>query len=428
MNTTADALPLAAAQPAASNAWLEIPRLAARLLWRHWPALLFWFFAMSVARELLMSAAIWLAGHSLLLAYAALAALVATQLLATIAMFLALRPSLSLPAQHGALPDASRSRPWVNSMAVALLPFFAYYATWGLLDGMKNEFRIAYIQNWTFVRDTREINDILSLKGLWIALLLAWVVRSLCHQRLRKTGNALWSLPATVCEAYWVFVGVAVIAKLIGIGKDWWHARAVYVAVAQWWENPFALFQLLPAIKRVLVPAWEFVTSAAGGMLLPLIWLAITAIVYGLDLRKRQRIDAADDALGKVGTRYQKMPFMVRHLAGKASAGWTSKGVPVVNSLRLVLRAGLPALLTLCVCWQLLAFIDTWAFRLVTLLVGPQEPAWWQVIAQPIMVMFQSPLAMRPSLFTEVARVVLLAATFGCAMARLPREAGATAG
>lgn len=426
MNTTA--VPLPAAQPAASNAWLEIPRLAARLLWRHWPALLFWFFAMSVARELLMSAAIWLAGHSLLLAYAALAALVATQLLATIAMFLALRPSLPLPAQHGALPDAGRSAPWVNSMAVALLPFFAYYATWGLLDGMKNEFRIAYIQNWTFVRDTREINDILSLKGLWIALLLAWVVRSLCHQRLRKTGNALWSLPATVCEAYWVFVGVAVIAKLITMGKDWWHTRVVYVAVAQWWENPFAMFQLLPAIKRVLVPAWEFFSTAAGAMLLPLVWLAITAIVYGLDLRKRQRIDAADDALDQVGTRYRKMPLVVRHFAGKASAGWTSKGVPVVNSLRLVLRAGLPALLTLCVCYQLLAFIDTWMFRLVTTLVGPREPAWWQVIAQPIALVFNSPLGLRPALFTEVARVVLLAATFGCAMARLPREVGATAG
>lgn len=34
--------------------WLEIPLLSARLLWRHWPALAFWFFAQRVCYDLLM--------------------------------------------------------------------------------------------------------------------------------------------------------------------------------------------------------------------------------------------------------------------------------------------------------------------------------------------------------------------------------------
>jgi hypothetical protein len=419
----ASSLPLATAP---DYPWLEIPRLAARLLWRHWPALLFWFFAQRVAYDLLLELSLWLSARSLLLAYASLALLVVTQLVATIAMFMVLRPSLPLPAQTGALPTAAASRPWVNGVAVALLPFFAYYATWGLLDGLKVDFRIAYLRN-TPVEQAGEIRDILSLRGLWIALVVAWIVRKLCHIQLRRSGNALWSLPATVCDAYWVFVGVAAVAKLVGMGKDWWHGRVVYVAVAQWWENPLALYQLLPSIKRVLVPAWDFVATAAGGMVLPLVWLAITAIVYGLDLRKRQRIDDDDESLGKVGARYQAMPFLVRHFAGKASQGWTSKGVPLVNSLRLVLRAGLPALLILCVCYQLLQFVDAWAFRLAMHVLGPQEPAWGEVVGQPIALLFNTPLSLRPALFTELARIALLAATFGCAMARLPRDDAAPA-
>jgi hypothetical protein len=420
MNATSVALPHATSPSV--HAWLEIPRLAARLLWRHWPALLFWFFVQRVAYDLLLDSSVWLSARSLLLAYASLALLVVTQLVATIAMFIVLRPSLPPPAQRGALPTAGTSQPWVNGVAVALLPFFAYYATWGLLDGLRVDFRIAYLRE-TPVEQAGAIRDILSLHGLWIALLVAWVVRKLCHLQLRRSGNALWSLLATVCDAYWVFVGVAAIAKLVGLGKDWWHERVVYVAVAQWWENPFALYHLLPAIKRVLVPAWDFATTAAGGIVLPLVWLAITAIVYGLDLRKQQRIDGDDASLRKVGARYRAMPALARHFAGKVSQGWTSKGVPLVNSLRLVLRAGLPALLVLCVCYQLLQFIDAWAFRMVMHAVGPREPAWWDVIGQPVALLFNTPLSLRPALFTELARIALLAATFGSAMARLPRNA-----
>ena len=48
----------------AGAAWLEIPKLAGRLLWRHWPAMLFWFFAQRVAYDLLMDAAIRLAAST----------------------------------------------------------------------------------------------------------------------------------------------------------------------------------------------------------------------------------------------------------------------------------------------------------------------------------------------------------------------------
>jgi len=405
---------------ASAPSWFEIPTLAARLLWRHWPALLFWYFAQRVAYDLLLDGAIRLAETSVLLSYAAIALLIVTQLIGVMGMFLVLRPSLPTMRGGGGAPDTHASRPWLNVLAIALLPFFAYYASWGLLDGLRRDFMLTYIFSVSF--DHREpIGDILQVHGVWLALLVAWCVRYVARWRAAATGHGAWAILATVCEAYWVFVGVAAIAKGLAMARDWWHARVVYVAVAQWWQNPFAGLISLAPLKRALDPAWALLTTAAGAVAMPLIWLAIAAMIYGFDLRRRQRIDDADARLRLLGTRYRNLHLIWRKLADKASAGWTSKGVPIVNSLRLVLRAGLPALLTLCLCWQLLAFADASLWRLAVRWIGAHDWQTWQVLGQPISLLFNGPLSLRPALFTELLRVVLLAATFDRAVARLPR-------
>lgn len=129
----------------------------------------------------------------------------------------------------------------------------------------------------------------------------------------------------------------------------------------------------------------------------------------------------ADAQADTLASRFQGMHVAWRKMAAKASKGWTSKGVPVVNSLRLVLRAGLPALLTLCLGWQLLAAVDAWAWRWATRAMGAREWQEWQVIAQPLLVLVNGPLSLRPALLTELLRIVLLAATFDRAVARLPQ-------
>ncbi|MGO1069831.1 hypothetical protein [Lysobacter sp. CA199] len=410
-----------ASEPSAPGAWREIPRLTARLLWRHWPALAFWFFAQRVSYNLLMDLAVKLGERSALLSFAALSVLIVTQLAGTILMFQSLRPSLPMLAGGATTPDTAAVRKqWITALAIAMLPFFAYYAGWGLLEDLRRQFRAEYIFS---VWDKENLNRVLQLKGLWIALAVAWAVRWFSKRRAATTGHAVWNVVATSCEAYWVFVGVAAIAQLMKTGKDWWHERVVYVAATDWWESPTALFKTLAPTKRALAPLWDFLSTAAGAVALPLIWLAITAIIYGIDLRRAQRIDAADEHLGKVVERFKAMHFTLRMLADKASAGWSSKGVPVVNSLRLVLRAGLPALLTLCVCWQLLSYIDSWSWRLMQQFVGPQDQGWQRVSGQIYAVFLNTPLSFRTSLLTDVLRVVLLAATFDRAIARLPRSA-----
>ena len=406
--------------------WLEIPRLMGVLLWRHWPQLLFWFFAQRVAYFLLMQLAIALGARSALLSMAAVAVLVVTQLVGTIGMFMAVRPSLGLP-RHVPAPDAPE-RPWFNALTLALLPFFAYYAAWGLLEGIWSDFRIGFFRNLGFVSRENPAN-VMALKGVWVAFALAWAIRAVAHRQLARTGSGAWAVVATVCDAYWVFVGVAVIAKLVGRARDWWHARVAYEAVVHWWQNPFVGWISLQPLKRVVDPLLDIALTLAGAVSMPLVWLAITALIYGLDLRRRQRLGMADARLRYAARRYARLHAGWHMLADKATAGWNSKGVPVLNSLRLTLRAGLPALLTLCLGWQVLAFLDAAAPLAVVKLLGAHSPIEWNLIGQQYTLLFPGVYNLRPGLLAEVLRVVLLAATFSCALARLQaRDATPPAG
>ena len=183
------------ADGADAEAWWAIPRLAGRLLWRHWPALLCLFFAQRVAYDLLQQASMRLAETSLLLSYAAIAVLIVTQLVGVIGMFLVLRPSLPTQAAGLGVPEVRLQHPWLGALAVALLPFFAYYASWGLLDGIKRDFILSYLSGVSF-ENRESLSSILRVRGIWVALAVAWAVRAVARQRAEATGRGAWAMVA----------------------------------------------------------------------------------------------------------------------------------------------------------------------------------------------------------------------------------------
>lgn len=421
--------------PGDARAWTRIPRLAGRLLWNHWPQLLFWFFAQRVSYQLGMKLAVALALQSPLLGYAGIALLVLVQLVTTAMLFISVKPSLPAVARAREGDWLPPMQPWSISLGAALLPFFAFYVTWGLLENVKRDFGAAFFDHDLAAALNRVLQaadageaapdyvnwrNVMALPGLWIALLVAAVVRYFARLRADTTKRLGWRLLATLCEAYWVFIGVTAIAAVTGDVKQAWHETRVWRAVAAWWEDPVVFQVSLDGARQVvLAPLLAFVRSVAGAALPPLVWLAITAIIYGLDLRRRHRIDAADARLGGLAERYQRSNFLVRRYAGKLSSGWVSKGVPVLNSIRLVLRAGLPALVTLCVGWALLDFVDAWGWRAVVSLIGPMDYDAWRAVATPAGMLVGDPTSVQPTLLVQVLRTVLLAATFDSAIARL---------
>lgn len=414
----------AALDPPASH-WTEIPILAGRMLWRHWPALVFWFFAMRFSYDLMRDSSIWLAGFSILFSYAAVAVMIVMQLAGTIAMFLTVRPSMCALATATPVRDVdalSIHSPWMGALSVALLPFFAYSATWGLLDGIRRDFYLNYFFGVSFNAHER-LFDIFSVRGLWIAVVVAGTLRWYAKRRRAANGHFGWSVLVTACEAYWIFVGAAAISAGWSLLDSGWKGTVVFTALRDWWGHPFFFTLSLAPLRAVVEPVWRLVATLASAAVLPLVWLAIVAIVYGIDLRRRQHIDAADGRLDDLTQRYLGMHFLVQKLVAKLSAGWNNKGVPVINSMRLVLRAGLPALLVLCVSWTLLDYIDAWAFPVLMHALGPVDPRDADQFAPSLLAFVNGPMSMRPALLTQILRVVLLAATFDRALVRI-RAAG----
>src|SRR5690606_27046382 len=175
-------------------------------------------------------------------------------------------------------------------------------------------------------------SNVMSLPGLWVALLVSAVVRHFAKLRAAATPRLGWMLLATLCEAYWVFIGVTAIASVMGDVKQAWGETRVWLAVVAWWQDPASTQAVLGGAQQLALPLLGFVRTVAAAALPALVWLAITAIIYGLDLRRRQRIDAADGRLGTLADHYQRSNVLVQRFARKLTGGWVTKGVPVVNS------------------------------------------------------------------------------------------------
>ncbi|MGH9163258.1 MAG: hypothetical protein ACRD2X_25120, partial [Vicinamibacteraceae bacterium] len=343
------------------------------------------------------------------LGFFGLAVLIVMQLLCTVAMFQALRPGMPRLARAAAeglsTSWAARSR-LTDAIAVALLPFFAYYATWGLLRDVVAEYSHELLRHIAGL-DLPGPQDLTNGLGLWMSIGVTWLVRRISLTRHAKTRSPLWSIVATVCEGYWVFLGVLVIGSWKQMPWEWWHSRVVYVAWQGWWEDPHAW---LTPLEQVVEPVLTLLQKGVGVVILPLIWLAIAAIVYGHDLRDPAGLAAAHRRVERLHQRYVRLPVVVRAAAERWSDGWRHKGVPVVNSLRLLLRAGLRPALALCVCYVTLDFVCSWAFRGAVWLIGPQERDVWNIILGPLTLVVGDASAQNRSLLEEPLRICLLAA------------------
>jgi hypothetical protein len=218
-------------------------RLTVRLFASYWPAVCFWFLLQHVLHRPLLEASVRLGLLNRPLGFLGLAILIVVQLLCTIAMFQVLRPGMSaLAPARGGLADA---------IAVALLPFFAYYATWGLLRDIVGQYSYELLGHIAGLGLPGPL-DIVRAPGLWITVAVTWLVRRISVKRHERTSSPWWSVLATVCEAYWVFLGVLAIASWKQWPWDWWHHRVVYVEWQRWWDNPR---DWLAPIKRIVDPA-----------------------------------------------------------------------------------------------------------------------------------------------------------------------------
>ncbi len=165
-------------------------RLTGGLFAAYWPVLFFWFLLQHVTHRPLLDASVQLGLFNRPLGFLGLAILVVVQLLCTIAMFQALRPGMSSLAHVG---DGFRARfggNFADAIAVALLPFFAYYATWGLLRDIVGQYSYELLRHIAGLGLPGPL-DIIKAPGLWVTIAITYIVRRYQREAARPHEVAL---------------------------------------------------------------------------------------------------------------------------------------------------------------------------------------------------------------------------------------------
>ena len=247
-------------------------------------------------------------------------------------------------------PDTAESR--LDVLARTVGPFLAVYAVWGLVEDEVSElFVINIALQGLGGYETWSVN--LSRVWLYVGLAVAaWVVRRLLGLLASRVRPRVLLLPSVLAEGVWVVASLLALLTLVRQGLDWLQGRAVW----QWWRTAWQ--QVLAALPDLRLPfdltlpeavaaaaTWFWTVLLPGlssGVLLPLLWLALTATVLGwpdprADLLQ-QRTEQAQARLDRA----DRTPAARLALgAGRLlTADLRTKYLPVLRALGFVLAAG----------------------------------------------------------------------------------------
>lgn len=375
---------------------------------RYWPQLVAIYLVGMLARDGAISLAAW-AGYdndvwaSLIMPLAALA-----RLGALVAMLLVLRPCFPELAT-----DTTQPRRPVNVFASVVVPAFAIYLGWQMFkeDWLAFESRaLSYRIGQGVARAatgaaTGDLHpDLLPVSRTTVAIILAAL---LIRFALRLLGDRLprWTgLLKIYIDALWVFLVLTFSARqgvqLITDPSGWIKERRIVV----WLDG---------VINSVLAPfhplqvAWQAVGSAIrvvfGGAAVPLIWLVLAGIVYGVSTRTSwvsagrrvvgRRADAIREQITRRGrnlrSRWEAMPKRVRDKSRDDAADQLGKYRPIAEAGRLIAHAGVLGLAVYVLVYLVLAWLDMsgsfysgqlapgYLFRGMATVLGPHPFEFW---------------------------------------------------
>ncbi|KRE34433.1 hypothetical protein ASG82_19435 [Mycobacterium sp. Soil538] len=413
---------------------------------RYWPQLAACYLLGLLGRRGAIELAAW-AGHdndlwaSLIMPLAGIA-----RLGSYVAMFLVLRHGVPVLA---ALPR--RPLRQIDLFATVIVPFFAIYLAWQM-------FREDWLAFESRALDYR-IGEAMTTPGLtqlhpdalpvtattWVVIGVALAAR----YALSWLGDKLprWFVAVRVyVDALWVFLvltlsvnhGVTIVLDPAG----WLAERRIVV-----WFNDSR--EALFAHAQPLEAAWDAVMWALrtvfGGAAVPLIWLAVAGIVYGVtagaDWRATARQFARERASvlparhaersRRVQAGWKRLPGKVRRELGDYAGAQLGKFTPIADSARLLLHGGVLALSLYVLGYLVLAWLDMSGsfyraqlgsghlFRGMAWLLGPHPQTFWDGVYDA--------LTMVSHLIVEPLRICLIAVTLGYCLQRLPAAATAPA-
>ncbi len=359
-----------------------------------------------------------------------------------VAMFLVLRHGVPVLA---ALPR--RPLRQIDLFATVIVPFFAIYLAWQMFredwlafESRALDYRIGEAMATPGAAELHP--DALPVTATtWVVIGLALAARyalSWWGERLPR-----WVLAVRVyIDALWVFLvltlsvnhGVTILLDPAG----WLAQRRIVV-----WFNDSrdALF----AHARPLEVIWDAVTWALstvfGGAAVPLVWLAVAGIVYGVtagaDWRATARQFARDRASSlparqaerskRVQAGWKRLPGKVRRELGDYAGSQLGKFTPIADSARVLVHGGAFALALYVLGYLVLAWLDMSGsfyraqlgsgtlFRAMAWVLGPHPQTFWNGVYDA--------LTLTSHLIVEPLRICLIVVTLGYCLQRRPAAA-----
>lgn len=398
-------------------------KLTFQLWLRFWPQLV----AMVLLGLLVSDFLMWLSVKAAFINHYAglgLLTLVAlTQLVTTVSMIQIVRPGLPSisAAQAAAQREADGARPerglsrLATIIAVALLPFFAYYAAWGFLgDTIRQYSRLAL--SYAPLGESGNVLDVLDSKWLILSVAVSWVVRKFAQIMKERTGRSIWQIIVVVCETNWIFIGLYVISRWKDTFLAWLTTRNIGNLFEGLWTS--IEFPIATAHAATIIPVEQSSVSVSTTIigllfyaLLPVIWLVMVALVYGYDVRDDKELMRIHHRIERFGERYKAIPKFLRDFVEHFIGGYRSRYLPIANGVRLTLNSGLLLIITLIVGYRLIDWAAAWAWIGASRLIGPLALDYWQVISHGVSLLFGSPFQdSSTGILVEPLRICFLAA------------------
>lgn len=404
-------------------------RLAARLLLRFGAPLGAIWMGSYLLNILLLRAAVEIGLVSRFAGLVALAPIILLQLLVFAAMFLVLRDGLPLlrhrrrsTAEDPDAPEAATPPErgfFAAALLAVLIPFYGYYAGWGFLSNTLRDYSKLFLDTQNSRIDFLAPSDngptALEVQSSWwivVAVLLIWLLRHTAKKLHKKTGNRFWPLVIVACETAWALLGLYLISgwkdQLVG-----WLAELPSPRELLDYLIPAANAEVTSSASRPIDWAPEFqplqwLNALFWYSALPLIWFNLGAIIYGHDLDLMT--DTTRRVTGGILKRWTGLPKPITDFLGYFWGGTVKRWHAVVNGVMLAASAGVALTVSVIVLWRLADYLGRWAWVGSAQLVGPQDPAVWRLLEQPLNILFGFPGQPQTGLIVVVIQFCILAA------------------
>ena len=325
--------------------------------------------------------------------------------------------------------DASVSR----LLAITLLPFLGIYAAFGYFTERANEFTTySLFYNGILGENLlAKINPLASTKQAVTAVSVvvgAYLVRRMLDLLHDRTGWRFLGVAVAAVESFFLLCFILAGQKALGAGINWLTDRAFWgwlVDIRDALAVTFAKFKIdLPEILTALGTFWreQVWPTFLDVMTEPVAWLAVAALVFGSHVmsvaelwRKGQPIATKVPGANHL-TRLQLVSARKRRQGNsRGQRLWLEfqeaflgdiddKYLPTLQSLRLVLRAGLTFLGAYVLVYGVLRALVRVLEAAIVLAIGGHESSFWLVVGTGTNLV--------EDLLGETVRVVLLAVAF----------------